>query len=335
MTVQPQENPAAMFAPRRLGHANIFVGDVERSFHFYNKIAGFDEVFQGNGGRSRFLSNGNTHHDLAVVQTTTETRLGNDGKPLPSDGRAAKPGINHFGWEMENEKELVEAYNRALASGVAIHRCVDHTASNGVYLFDPDGYLHEFYADTTSDWRGVFERGVGTQITGSWEPNAAPARTDSHYPVNPEIGRVAGALIAPQRITHSVLLAGQYESMVEFYRDVAGLEVVYAAPDGAFTCFAGTRAGYACSLALFRQEGGAAPRVHHYGFQLAGENDLGAAEAALEEAGVAIDRRIDNAAKHSLFVVDPDGTPCEFFVARKPDFAAAAGAEKALRPYLV
>ena len=66
---------APFFRARRLGHANLFVTDVERSLDFYNRVVGIEEVYrkaaptdlQGPavGG---FLSNGNTHHDIAVFR---------------------------------------------------------------------------------------------------------------------------------------------------------------------------------------------------------------------------------------------------------------------------
>ena len=33
-------------APRRLVHANMYVGDYERSFDFYNQILGVEETFR-------------------------------------------------------------------------------------------------------------------------------------------------------------------------------------------------------------------------------------------------------------------------------------------------
>jgi len=35
---------AVRFAPRRLGHANIFVGELERSMRFFNQVCGIEEV---------------------------------------------------------------------------------------------------------------------------------------------------------------------------------------------------------------------------------------------------------------------------------------------------
>jgi catechol-2,3-dioxygenase len=59
------------------------VSNLEASMRLHNKITGFEQVCRLNTGAG-FLSNGNTHHDLGLVQTTDKSRLGRDGKPLPS-----------------------------------------------------------------------------------------------------------------------------------------------------------------------------------------------------------------------------------------------------------
>ncbi|PYN49060.1 MAG: hypothetical protein DMD95_02100 [Candidatus Rokuibacteriota bacterium] len=48
------------FHPRRLGHANLFVSDLDRSMRFYNAVCGLEEVRREPAIRIGFLSNGNT-----------------------------------------------------------------------------------------------------------------------------------------------------------------------------------------------------------------------------------------------------------------------------------
>ncbi len=38
------QSSAVRFAPRRLGHANLFVGELERSMRFYAEVCGLEEV---------------------------------------------------------------------------------------------------------------------------------------------------------------------------------------------------------------------------------------------------------------------------------------------------
>ena len=334
MSLQAKESTAAAFAPRRLGHANLFVGDLDRSMDFYSNVAGF-EAIRRVGDRAGFHTNGNTHHDLGLVKVTKEDLLGNDGKPIPSQGRATQPGLNHFGWELENELAAAEGYRRAEASGVAIRSVIDHYISRGIYLFDPDGHLHEFYGDRFKDWRSVFKGHVEKGFSTTWDIDAEPPLTEANYPVDPEIRRVPDALIHPEKFTHAVLSTASHEAMIDFYRDVAGLTTVYRSSDGTVVCLAGSHAGYAFDVALVAQEPGQAADVHHYSYRLAGTSDLEEAVAALAKAEIPIERRIDTAAKRSLFINDPDGLRCEFYVAGTPDFSAIDGAATVDRPFLL
>ena len=58
MTVQVQDIAPVVFSPRRIGHANLFVGDLEKSMHFYGAICGFEEVFREEHIGAGFLSGG-------------------------------------------------------------------------------------------------------------------------------------------------------------------------------------------------------------------------------------------------------------------------------------
>jgi len=321
MSVQTETAAAVMFSPRRIGHANLFVGELERSMHFYNKIAGFEEVFREPHIPAGFLSNGNTHHDLGLIQIQQgEQVVGRDGHVQIPTGRGVEAGLNHFGWEMECEKDLAEAYFRANEAGVDLHRKVDHQISHSIYMFDPDGNLHEFYADMMDDWREVFHGKVGEAITGGWDPEAGNYLTEGRYHEDYELRRVDQALIHPVRFTSAVLLTKNFEPMVDFFGSVAGLEVAHRTPDGAVVSFAGPKASHGVDISLVKQSGDAS--VHHYSYEVADEAELDRAEAALAGGDVAIEKKLDHATKRSIFVRDPDNMLCEFFVPRTADLAA-------------
>lgn len=170
----------------------MFVGDLGASMKFYNRVAGFEAVFRTKTGAG-FLSNGNTHHDLGLVQTTSAPRLGRDGEPLPSSSRAMTPGLNHLGWELEAEKPLVDAYNRAVDEGYPIFQCIDHHPTRSIYLFDPDGNMHEFYCDVIKDWRSWFASLDGSAFSGQWDPNA------ERPPASVIIGRIPKSAVSTPR----------------------------------------------------------------------------------------------------------------------------------------
>ena len=104
--------------------------------------------------------------------------------------------------------------------------------------------------------------------------------------------------------------------MVEFFTDVAGLRIAHESAESEVICFGSENSTYAFDIALFRQEAGAPNTVHHYSFQVADEAEIDSAEAALADAGIEIEMRIDNDGKRSLFIDDPDGMRCEFYAAR-------------------
>ena len=134
---------AIKFSPRRIGHANVFVTDVFRSAEFYTNVCGVEEIGREMAIPAIFISNGNTHHDYGLVRVSPDgqERRGRDGHVQLHKGRGLKAGLNHFGWEMENEYELVEAYKRraqptsATPSPLTIRQPTASTSST------PEGFL--------------------------------------------------------------------------------------------------------------------------------------------------------------------------------------------------
>jgi catechol 2,3-dioxygenase len=304
------------FRPRRLGHANLFVGDLERSITFYNRVCGVEEVRREPGIAAGFLSNGSTHHDLGLMQSSTEVRVGVGGHVQIPHGRGQEPGLNHFGWEMDTEAELVAAYRRATAARCAIHRTSDHQLSHSVYVFDPDGNLHEFYADAVRDWRSIFNTEREDLITRHWDPEAAPPSTESKWHPTPEVRRVRDALFHPARITHAALVARDYSRMKTFFSDVGGLDLVEETADGRAALFSG--AVGRTDMVLMAPGDRGEPGLHHIAFEVADERELADAVRNAPNAGIAIERNIDRSDKRSVLIRDPDGWFVEFYAPRGP-----------------
>jgi catechol 2,3-dioxygenase len=305
------------FSPRRLGHANILVRNLEESLTFYNRVCGLEIVMREPPIGAGFLTNGNTHHDIGLIQVTDKALIGADGHQIASAGQASKPRLNHLGWEMESEFDLVEAYRRAVAAGFPIHRTVRHKTSHSVYIFDPEGNSHEFYADIIQNWRDHTPE-VTNIVSGNWTPGEnLPSRVPKYVP-HPEIRRVEGALIHPLRITHAAVIVRDLGSMRAFFAEVAGLREIYRADDVGVAAFASRHVQYPVTVALFALEGRAGARrgLHHAAFQVADENDLVASERRVAQAGIEVVRSVDNAHKRSFFVRDPNGILLEFYCAR-------------------
>ena len=75
---------------------------------FYINVVGLDEAYRRPQVQAGFLSNGNTHHDIGMVQS--------DG-PL---GHGRSVGLNHIAFELETEVDLVNGYERAIAAGITL-----------------------------------------------------------------------------------------------------------------------------------------------------------------------------------------------------------------------
>ena len=318
---------SVMFRPRRLGHANLFVGELERSMEFYTKVCGLSEVFREPPIKAGFLSNGNSHHDVALIEISQRARKAGDGSSLISDKRGMRPGLNHFGWEMENELVLLEAYERALESGLPIHRTADHQVSHSVYLFDPEGNYHEFYADVAKDWREVWRDGNTEVLTVKWTPQTAERSTDARYAVHPDLVPYPGAIIPSRQVGHGALVAQDYDGLVDFYKDVAGLEVAHAGSDGSYTVFTGPLARH--DLVILPLTEGREPGMHHVGFELKSEEEVEAAEAAVRANGIEPEASIDSSTKRSFFLLDPDGLRLEFYVSRDGAWEEMSGVDVA------
>lgn len=129
------------FKPMYLGHANLFVRDVERSEKFYTEVLGL-HVNERRPGRAVFMSaDVDQSHELAVIQ------LGHDA-PLPEEGRV---GLNHIAWRMETFDDLKDVYRRLKEKNANIQRIGDHGISLGVYFLDPDGNGNEVYYELPRD----------------------------------------------------------------------------------------------------------------------------------------------------------------------------------------
>lgn len=290
-----------IFRPRRLAHANLFVGDLERSMAFYTTVVGLEEVYRRPAVKAGFLSNGNTHHDIGMVEVSS---------PLC---RTKKPGLYHLAFEMESERDLVEGYRRATAREKTFARTVDHDITFSIYDSDPDGLVLEYYADSTKEWR-TKRTGIVTKPTPQWIPGERSPSSESFYHATPEIRRVEDAIFHPQRITHAVLVAENYADVLDYYRTTAGLALHHGGEAAPFAVLSGTCGDR--DLAIFRATDSLAPGLHHIAFEVADEADLRRSSIMATSAGLAIDARIDDPGRTGVVIKDPDGIRILFYADR-------------------
>ncbi len=303
------------FGPRRLGHVNLYVSNLEASFAFYNEVLGLTLAFDEKELFARFLSNGNSHHDVALMQTTKEQLHGRDGKPQGTPGRP--PGLNHIAFEMATEAELVEGVRRAREAGVDDGHYLDHQISRSVYVHATDGVEVEFYSDRTPDWRGTYA-GLGTELMSErWDPFAAAADTRINYTEDLVHEPAAHGLARPLRTARAALMVADLAAARDFYLRTAGMQVL--AEDlgsGRWIILSGSLG--LPDLLLIERRADEPLGFHHFGLELSGLDELDATETRLRAASVPIERVVMTARKRGLVLVDPDGIRVELFAAAGP-----------------
>jgi len=310
---QPSGQP--YFRPRRLGHVNLIVNDTNASMDFYNRVVGYEEAYRVPAIGGGFLSNGNTHHDVGMVQSSG-----------PS-GRGRPPGLNHLAFELENEVELVRGYEMSIADNLKFERTLDHDIAHSAYCGDPDGISCELYADVVKEWRTA-RTGDVTKPKPVWWPGKTPPVADRNYHVDPELRRVTDAVFHPRRTKHATIVASDLDASVRFYTVRIGLDVLVRGEGYALL-------GGSCgerNIALIQAADRRQPGYHHVGFEAASEEELRTSARAWQAQGGIILRTVDHPLRFAVFIQDVDGLLLQFFVDRQPGNAGwqALSAEDAL-----
>ena len=113
----------------RLEHANLTVSDLDRSIAFYCDLLDLQVRWKGPIDGDRVGAHvGDDHCYLALFQATA-------GGTVRSDYE--RPGINHFGFVVDN---LADARRRLERLGATVHFEPDYEPGRRIYLTDPDGH---------------------------------------------------------------------------------------------------------------------------------------------------------------------------------------------------
>ena len=129
---------------QELGHAVLYVRDLESSVHFYGDVLGLPAIGEAWPG-TRAFSGGRTHHELLLIE------VGPDAAPLPAGRRV---GLYHLGFKIgTTDDELRAALATLEANNVTVVGAGDHGFTHSLYLLDPDGNELELYVDVPDvDW---------------------------------------------------------------------------------------------------------------------------------------------------------------------------------------
>ena len=310
------ELPEVDFNPQRLGHVNLYVGDLDASTEFYTNIAGIELVRREPTIDAIFLSNGNTHHDVALMQCRGgAVRKGRDDYVQASSFRGEVPGLNHLAWEMQSEAVLIEKLKAGTANGLEIKFSADHLISHSAYIEDPEGNYHEFYADVTEDWRSIFNPDREDLVTANWDWQNIEAPLGSLRSDTDDKRRVESALFHPRCVSRAVIAVEDLEYNNAFLTAVAGLTLIEQADSVA--AYRAEVSAY--DLLIVSADTVARPGLVGFSLLVEDEADLKASISKADEKDIELASVIDAGHKMSAVVNDPDGLAVEFYHPREDD----------------
>jgi catechol 2,3-dioxygenase len=307
------KSAAAISVPYRLGHLNLFVTDVEASAKFYADVCGFKEVFREPGISMIFMSNGNTHHDLGLMEITEGALIGRDGHVQAASGRGKYPGLNHLGFEVPTEKDLVDCYHRAKERALTISRTTDHQIAHSVYMTELNGFTFEYYADVVDDWREIYAKNVGQLISGHWDPDAGVPFAERKGVRNPEIFESASAPIHARNVAYAALPVKDLMGSLAFYSDALGMTVTSLNEKDGIAVLSGAEAGR-CEVCLVKTDAVPDVRLLFGGVQIHQGQPIHTSHALLNAQGIR-STIVGEGERGALIVLDPDGIPLVYSTA--------------------
>ena len=121
---------------KKLAHVMLNVSNAQASKEFYTKLLGLTVSVESADGKTVYLSLGEAHHDLALVEGATGPRT-----------TEKQPSLIHFAWQVDDYETLKGAYYELMAKGFTIKHTFQHNITDSIYIEDPDGMLVELYCN--------------------------------------------------------------------------------------------------------------------------------------------------------------------------------------------
>ncbi len=109
--------------------------DFERSIRFYKEVGGLEEI------------GGDADRSITVLRGTA----GGWHLVLLRPNDDLKPGLHHFGFQLEDENELVTSEGALKQKDVAVDRHLKSESRHSIFINDPDQNRVEFYYDGSGD----------------------------------------------------------------------------------------------------------------------------------------------------------------------------------------
>lgn len=125
----------------RRTHLALFVKDPFASAAWYEDVLGMKVTARGE--RWVFLSFGQKHHDIALIQAEPG---------MPYGDSRGNINMQHYGLEIEGGiDDLRRLYGMLLRRNVEVVKTTDHKVGLGLYFHDPDGHRFEFFLELVHD----------------------------------------------------------------------------------------------------------------------------------------------------------------------------------------
>jgi len=134
--------PSSDVRPRiRRTHLALFVKNPFETASWYEDVLGMEVTARGD--RWVFLSFGQKHHDIALIQVDPTS---------PTAEVRGDINMQHYGLEIEGSMDdLRRLYGMLLRKNVPVVKTTDHAVGYGLYFTDPDGHRFEFFLETVHD----------------------------------------------------------------------------------------------------------------------------------------------------------------------------------------
>lgn len=143
-----------MIHPKKVGHVVLKARDLGQIEKFYTEVLGFTVVMRLKQPRGVFFSLGEQHHDLAVLEVSSEA----------DEPKADQVGLHHVALQVENFDALKDCYRTLKSHDVPIVRAVDHGITKSIYFCDPAGNRLELYCDVGEDGLAQIRRQNGRTL---------------------------------------------------------------------------------------------------------------------------------------------------------------------------
>ena len=148
-----------------IGHAMLYVRELERSIAFYTGCLNL-RVTEIVKDKFAFLTSGGPHHELALYARGANA-------PGPTEGSV---GLCHLAFDVPDKQSFADAYRTLIAAKIDVSP-VDHQIGWGLYFTDPDGNELEIYCDTRTESDGAsLWRGENRPLSGDRILTARPGR---------------------------------------------------------------------------------------------------------------------------------------------------------------